>query len=507
MVTWCKMMLFCTGFIVFLTFVLPIEAFGKDLRDQKLKTLVELPLLDALGDSDVDESEVLNTEQKEESDSFDICDGFQSLVHFERKEDINQHPGFPLVPSTPTANDQLNTSFFKEISTQKFLVERWPRNHFPIAVFHLEASNHKYRDLVQKAVDYINLRSVEEGLTPKNEHLIELSEKTLTENQITCGSNMIHVKENQKYFSGYTISSIDYENPRRLGQILNKDIYINVPNSTMWSKSFFDQSTAQHAYIEQFHHEILHELLHGLGLAHNFALGSIMDYEGHSYSDRLNPGSKKLYREYDTSLKYEMETLKFLYGKLFQRSNVTWPLIRSTNVGTFYYVDEEPMEWGVNEEGQYNGLIDSDHSRVFCEDSKHQALELGPVLSKKINISFKLINEENVDLVPFGESSWVKVTIKNIMSSGSEIFENPVFAANILMRNLPALNYTNLKGKVMDSDTIHDQNIRKIILKRQSQFLGAFSGDTTSSLDTYFHVGQTGMFCHMQIQFQIQNHK
>lgn len=214
---------------------------------------------------------------------------------FSRMKDPNQHPNFPQLPHNPVEGDYLGIDFFREKSTKIFLLEHWPENHFPLLTFHLTHESEKYRPWISETIENLNHMSQKSGIIKPTQNLIELSDETVDAEDESCDLHLIQVSNYETYGIMMVNESEFIKNVAdRLGEMVDSDIVI-------YPKNIKDYHTVPLKKV--FEETLTHELLHSIGVNHNFSLASVMDYDDKIY-----------YQSMDQWLsEYEVDVLKYLY--------------------------------------------------------------------------------------------------------------------------------------------------------------------------------------------------
>lgn len=307
---------------------------------------------------------------------------------------VENYSQFPLVPKTPILEDQLAVYFFKNLQDEQFYVTKWgvPSDE-TLITFHLTPQARKYKKVIEQVIEHINTKAHHYGLISKANNLIELASKTLNLDQESCDVQIIHFEEEEtggpvaallKSLQGVAFLKRDYEHSDRLGEIRDADITI-YPGNIRRSKQFnydyekMDKTQQEQVISKKIYKTLMHEIFHALGVDHNFALGTVMDYD-ELYFDS----------DFDFSLAYEMDVLNFLYHGKAKTKN--WPLVRTKNSDHVYIPDEK--HFYVSEQWYHAKIIDGSVD-FLCTDINGKKTDYSEHIVKNFQLQLTYDNEEH----------------------------------------------------------------------------------------------------------------
>jgi hypothetical protein len=337
--------------------------------------------------------------------------------------------------------------------------------------------------IVVKAIDFINKKAVENGVIPANEKLIGLAQEIKSLTDPDCDVHLIDLSYNtdDEQTAGVTAQKIDDIHPDKLGQIRDADIVI-------FPFSDFLHSANERHFEDNLFRTLVHELLHAVGIGHNFALGTAMDNSGLEETNT------------DMSLEYEMSVLSFLYGE--PKENIDWPLVRTKKQKHTYEPDEKYLWAPVK---QYKAKVEN--KSFVCEDDS--------MSNKKINYSHLIPNEFMVKITnrkTIGENSNYDFMI-NIQGWVDKIFKGkPSFYPPVTKRMMPVIK---VKEEVSIYGRIFNKKNNSIRITADDQwvypdspFIDAYSkNDKKSRINWHISAwsdNNDNLSCDMKIKFDLE---
>ena len=354
-------------------------------------SLITFPYHEIIGDFPFDDEENVSfqkakTRLKDTAPPKDIpCEELSKP--FTKKEGFGSHPDFPMTRLYPETYDPLATKYFLEKSTGKFLVSRWADISDGL-LFYLTPETEVFRDYIQTWFDYVNQRAQETKLVDQNQVLVRLSSenKRLEENH--CNLHLFHVEE--EAYGGISVSKIVIGDAKRLGQFLDTDIAFSAPSDWKEKSPDIESMPEYQKEVEwYFRRKVIHELMHSLGVDHNFALGTVMDYYPLEYRDEEDV--------YDYSLSYEMDVLSFLYKEDFVKPKRVWPLTRSRHPET--YIVPEPSSYMLDPRENFEATVDKNQSRMICWKGGKKA-DFSHTLPDTFSFSWTIREKNNPEKIP-----------------------------------------------------------------------------------------------------------
>lgn len=214
--------------------------------------------------------------------------------------------------------DHLGASYVKDLQSDNFYLVRWDPKKLPI-MFHMQKGiEDEYVIMIEEVFDYLNRVAVAEGIVDGN--IVELSPELLEGFEVTyTRTSRGYLREAPNDLDIHMIKIDPFDAPlvekgdahkiydRYTGELVDCEIslYINLMRA--------DHSGSK--LIRYFKHTVMHELLHCLGMTHN--------YEGKKYGSVMGAYTK--YDDVSHEIKrsditgiakrkdYDLQVLKYIY--------------------------------------------------------------------------------------------------------------------------------------------------------------------------------------------------